>query len=143
MHSSHLSILIRRSNHIRTAWSCSSRANARVNLLDSKSCFCCKTRSLSLIKFKSSDLEEVKNDRRRQFIHNLLSNNMNLKDNNAFDFRWSDVQEKTSKTLLRLTLLRAYKYKLTVAFYSKKINGRLFDCYSTTFYFPRRSWRSS
>ena len=30
-------------------------------------------------------------------------------DENAIDFRWSDVQEEDGKTLLRRTSLRAYK----------------------------------
>ena len=50
-------------------------------------------------------------------------------DENVIVFRWSDVKEKTRKTLLRLKWLRVYKSKLIRRFFPKKVTGGLFDYY--------------
>ena len=45
---------------------------------------------------------------------------------NAIDFRWSDIRREDKKTLLRLTLMRAYKIKL-IKIFIKKVTRGLFD----------------
>ena len=52
-----------------------------------------------LIKYNSNNLEETMKKRRSQFILSLLRKSDLYNDENAIDFRWSDVKEEDEKDI--------------------------------------------
>ena len=64
--------------------------------------------------------------RSSQLKLSLLSKSYPYDDKNAIDFKWSGVQEKERKILLRLTSLKITKASWWQKFY-KKVTEWLFD----------------
>ena len=83
--------------------------------------------SKSLIENKSNDSEENEDEEKEPIDTEFTEQKADPEnDENAIDFRWSDVQEEDEVDIDKATLLRAYKSKLMRQIF-KKWNWGLFD----------------
>ena len=83
----------------------------------------------TLIEYNSNCLE-YKDEKEKKLI-DIELNEQNARpenDENAIDFSWSGVQEEEyEEDIVGANFIKNYKSKLTRKFFSKKVNGRLFD----------------